>query len=97
MKNEFECMIESLGETTWGSLKPLGLDALTVRGDATTASARLIVELHEDSWDNRRTVLNKLVEVRGLFMDELALEFRFNHDDEAFDAPSGLVEYAAHR
>ncbi len=75
--DDFRVLIESLGETAVGYLKPLGLRSLTIEGDEAAGTARLAVCLSGDTWRLRGEALEKLVEIRLMFIDELALEFTF--------------------
>jgi hypothetical protein len=78
--DDFGVLIESLGETVVGYLKPLGLRRLEIEGDHVSGTAHLTICLTEDSWEHRGMALEKLLDIRVMFIDELAMEFSFTDD-----------------
>lgn len=88
--SDFGVLIQSLGETVVGYLKPLGLRGLRIEGDEAVGAARLTVCLTGDTWQRRGDALEKLLAIRLMFIDELALEFSF--DDEDAGCASGVRE-----
>ncbi len=88
--DDFGILIESLGETVVRYLKPLGLRGLTIEGDQAVGAAHLTVCLNHDTWQHRGAALEKLLPVRLMFIDELAVEFSFT--DDVSGCPAGVRE-----
>jgi hypothetical protein len=84
---DFGILINSVGEYTWGHLRSLGVRELRVAGDEAMLTATLAITLKNDSWETRLAALQRLADVRATFLDELALDFRFEGADADTASP----------
>ncbi len=76
--DSFRATVVSLGEWTLDNLKgTVPFTHIQVLADPSLGFARLTLTLDPDTWENRSAALDKLAEVRIMFLDELALEFSF--------------------
>jgi hypothetical protein len=93
--DEFDALINAMGEWTVGRLRDLGLVSLLIHGDPHVGQARMVVQLEKDTWEIRRKAVEALVEIRTLYMDEIAVEFSFTDREPALGrAQTRTYQYA---
>lgn len=80
---EFEALITSLGEHLVDYIGREHLQRLDVYGDEADGSAHIEVFLTENTWIQQSAVIDKMIELRAMFMDELAIDYRFAEVDSA--------------
>ena len=79
--NEFEALIHSLGEHLVITLGRDNLRRLDVFGDATDEAAYVEIVLADQSWASMSDAVDKMIEVREMFIDEISLDYRFASED----------------
>lgn len=81
--NEFAALISSLGESAVAYIGKDHLHRLDVYSDPTDGTAFLEIFLQDDSWAEQSRAIDKMIEIRGMFMDELSIEYRFVEEDSS--------------
>lgn len=81
MADEFQVLIDSLGNTSVGYLGNVA-ESVRITWNPTVSTALLNVHLREDGWAARQEAMDRLAPVREMFMDELALDFVFEACDD---------------
>lgn len=76
MRTEFEALIQSLGEHV---VDYLGTSVSTVRiwADELTETARIQICLREATWEAQARAIDKMLELRGMFLDDLSFDYYF--------------------
>lgn len=77
MPTDFEVLIASVGENSTARLRRLGLLRLRVLGMEALGTATIYVTLADPGWDNQGLALDAIQDVFEMFLDELALDVRF--------------------
>lgn len=97
MTSEAKALIDSLGNAMLGFLGD-SAELVRVRHDQYLGTATVSIVLCLDNWENRIAALRACESVRGMFEDELVLDFLFDDRGEPShgeDADSGAFAYAA--
>ena len=76
--NEFEAVIHSMGEHVVSYLGRDNVRAVTIWGDELSGSADISIVLAEDSWAAEERAIDRMVEVREMFLDDIAIDYRFD-------------------
>jgi hypothetical protein len=79
--NEFEALMSSLGEHVVGYIGQEHLARLFIYGDEVDLSASIEIFLEDESWASRTRAIDKMVEIREMFIDEISIDYRFVHED----------------
>lgn len=84
----FPATVRSLGETVVAWIGKDHLSRLEVYPDEADGAASVVVYLSDnDSWEEHSRAIDKMIEIRGMFMDDLAIDYRFAElDDETLAA-----------
>ena len=75
--NEFEATIHSLGEHVVDTLGRDNLDQVLVSADELTETAEITISLRRPTWAEQSRAIDRMVELRLLFMDDLSFDYRF--------------------
>lgn len=86
MSSDFRVTIDSLGNAALGFLGADAVEAVRVRWDEYLGTAQVGIVLRNDNWDTRIAVLERTDDLRGMFLDELVLDFVFEDRGEDVDA-----------
>jgi hypothetical protein len=92
---DFAVLVDSLGHMAVGWLGPVGARYVLVSTDEAVRTANVIIGLQSDDWEHREAAASRIADLRGMFLDELALTFSFEHahDDHLTDADESVREY----
>jgi hypothetical protein len=74
---DFRVLIDSLGNATLGMLSSAGLTSVRIFPEEAAGTAHLILELKQDGWVQRRAALERLAEVRSMFIDDIVFDYSF--------------------
>ena len=94
MQDDFGVIIDSLGNMALSWVP--GVESVHIYPDAEQGTATLEVCLRTDEWQVREAAVDKMVELRSMFIDELSIDYRFTRGAEdcgAQDRP-GARQYA---
>lgn len=77
--HEFEALIRSLGENIRDYLDSagVGMTRVTVEVDAFTQTAHVVVELRVRTWEAESKAIDVLLDVRGMFVDDISFDYEF--------------------
>lgn len=92
--DEFEAVIHSLGEHAVDYLGKDQLRQLAVFGDPLTGSARIEIVLAENSWDEQTRAIDKMLELRLMFLEELSFEYDFLSEDSCTPVMAERSDYS---
>ncbi len=81
--DDFQALISSLGESTVTYIGRDHLRSLDILGDEMDGTAFLQICLAEDTWDAQTRAVDKMLEIREIFLDELSVEYRFIDEDSS--------------
>ena len=93
----FDVVIRSLGESSIVYIP--GVHLVRIFADETDRTAHMEICLHDSSWAGREAAIDSLVDLRGMFIDDLSLSYTFSTetDSELSDAArSRSAVFAAH-
>lgn len=79
--NEFDAVIHSLGEHVVSYIGRDNLEAVRIWGDETSGTADISIVLKSQTWDAQERAIDKLVEVREVFLDDIAIDYRFDTEE----------------
>lgn len=83
----FPALVQSLGEHAVAYIGKERLLALNVFGDPTDMSAEVEIYLRDNSWDEQTRAIDLMIELREMYLDELAISYRFaERDSETAEA-----------
>ncbi len=93
MEDEFSLIIDSLGNLALSWVPDV--QAIRIYPDPVQGVACMEVCLRHDTWEQRERAVDKLVELRSMFIDDLSLSYRFTDGacECVTDAP-GARQYA---
>ena len=86
--NEFEATIHSLGEHVLTYLGRDHVQAVTIWGDGLSGTADISIVMVDASWATEERAIEKMVEVREMFIDDVAIDYRFDLEGSASRAGS---------
>lgn len=93
--DDFDALVHSLGEHSVSYLRrDLKLAQLSVFGDQLTGSAFVEIVLSHPTWEERGTAIDRMIEIREMFLDEISISYAI-HDDEDCDDPGVLKDREA--
>lgn len=75
--DEFTATIHSLGEHIVDGIGRDELKHVLVSGDELTSSVEITIVLSHPSWSVQQRAVDKMVELRALFLDEISFDYRF--------------------
>jgi hypothetical protein len=73
-------IIDSLGNTALSWVP--GVRSIRIHSDPVQGTALMDVCLYQSTWQAREAAIEKLVELRCTFLEDLALEYRFVDSDD---------------
>ncbi|MGL4178207.1 MAG: hypothetical protein ACRCSN_19300 [Dermatophilaceae bacterium] len=76
--NEFEAVINSLGEHVVSYVGKDNIGSVTIWADELTATADVAIVLASDTWEAEERAIDRMIEVRSVFLDEVAIDYRFD-------------------
>lgn len=82
MSNEFQALVSSLGEHSVAYIGKDNLRSLEVVADSHDHTAEVAIQLAVDSWENREAAIDAMIDVRGMFLGEMAIGYHFVEKDE---------------
>lgn len=77
----FTALIHSLGEHVVDYIGKDHLERLDVFGDEGDSSAHIEIFLSNQTWDEHSRAIDKMIELRAMFLDELSIDYRFVESD----------------
>lgn len=92
--DEFGALVHSLGEHSVDYIGKDRLKLLTVSGDPHSMSARVEICLQDNSWEEQTFVIDKMVEIRTMFLNELSIDYVFVDEDNCTRASAERSDYA---
>lgn len=78
--DEWQFLAESIGHCSADMLGRDHLHALTVVLDSRARTCTIFVELHKNSSEERLRAMRRLIDVEGMFLDEVTMSFDFVED-----------------
>lgn len=81
--DEFSALIQSLGEHAVDYIGKDNLLRLDVFGDEVDQSAHVEIFLCSEEWGDHSSAIDKMIELREMFMDDLAVDYRFAGADSS--------------
>lgn len=84
----FPALITSFGDYLVTMIGAENLDQLTVDGHEDSGAAEVEIKLRDNRWDEQLRVIERIGEVRTIFMDELSFSYRFLSAKETGDVPA---------
>jgi hypothetical protein len=79
----FEALLRSLLEQCVDYIRgDIDLEALRVTGDALSESAHVEIVLGKDTWEEQQVAIDHMVDIRSMFLGDLALSYSFLRHDE---------------
>ena len=78
--NGYEVTIHSLGEHVVSYLGRDHLKSVTIWGDELTATADISIVLSDDSWAEHERAIDKMIEIREMFLNDVAIDYRFDSE-----------------
>lgn len=78
--NEFEAIINSLGAQVLTYVGKERLTSVTIWGDERAGTADIALVLQDASWASQEYAVEKMIEVRSLFIDDVSIDYRFLTD-----------------
>jgi hypothetical protein len=81
--DDFQALMHSLGEHAVDYIGKDSLRRLDVFGDEADGAAYIEICLEENSWDERSRAIDKMLEIREMFLDEVSIEYRFIDEDSS--------------
>lgn len=84
---DFPALIHSIGEHAVSYIGRQNLAALSVAGDRVNGSAHIEIVLQDNSWTQQSRAIDKMIELRAMFMDEISLSYSFSGAD-VVDVPA---------
>lgn len=90
--DDFQALISSLGESTVTYVGKDKLATLTVFGDPADMTAAIELGLLENSWELQEHAIDKMLEIREMFMDDVAISYRFISPDSSTDEATAARE-----
>lgn len=79
--DEFGALITSLGEHLVVTVGKENLQRVDIFGDESDGSAHIEIVLVDDAWDRMSGAIDKMIEIREMFLDELSIDYRFADQD----------------
>lgn len=80
--NEFQALIHSLGEQILAYVGKQNLSSVRIWGDELSGTARVSLSLARPSWGSEGRAIDKMVDVREMFLTELSIEYSFDDSRE---------------
>lgn len=84
--NDFQAMVTSMMENAVDYIGKSRLLRLSVEADPGAGSAQIEIVLQDNSWASQSLAIDRMIELRSMFLDELSFEYAFLEADEADDA-----------
>lgn len=75
--DEFQAIIHSLGEHIVDGIGHDNLRHVLVSGDELTSTAEITIVLSRRTWEMQERAIEKMVDLREIFLDELSFDYRF--------------------
>lgn len=91
--DDFEALIHSLGEHSVDYIGKDRLRQLVVFGDALSETARIEICLTENTWSEQTRVIERMLELRAMFLDELSLDYLFVDEDNCTRTAAERSDY----
>jgi len=79
--DEFGALIHSLGEYTVTYIGEQNLARLDIFGDDVAGTAYIEIALADNTWPSQSAAVDKMIEIREMYFDELAIDYRFISED----------------
>lgn len=92
--DDSEALVHSLGEHCVDYIGKHNLRQLTATFDHMNGVAHVEICLANDSWSARESAIDKMIEVRQMFLDEVSVDYAFSGEGACIDVESSQVEYA---
>ncbi|WP_340539424.1 hypothetical protein [Nocardioides sp. GXZ039] len=81
--DDFQALISSLGESVVTYVGKDRLQSLYVFGDPGDMAAAIELGLAENTWEFQQHAIDKLIEIREMFLDEVSISYRFVTPDSS--------------
>lgn len=74
---EFQALVHSLGENVVDTIGKDRLSGVTVYGDDRIGTVDVEISLRSYTWDEQSRAIDKMIDIREMFMGEVALSYCF--------------------
>lgn len=81
--DDFDALVVSIGEHAVSYIGKAHLSGLFVFGDEVDMTAFVEIYLSSSSWAEQDRAIEKMIELRAMFMDDAAIDYRFVEPDES--------------
>lgn len=78
---DFQALVTSLGESTVTYLGKDNLLRLDVFADEIDMTAHIEIFLRDDSWAEQSRAIDKMIELREMFIEDISIGYRFSACD----------------
>lgn len=92
--DEFEALVHSVGENSVDYIGKDALKLLTVTGDPQSMAARVEICLEDNSWAEQTRVIDRMIEIRTMFLDELSIDYVFVDEDNCTRSAARRSDYS---
>lgn len=92
--DDFEALISSLGEHSVDYIGKDNLRQLAVFGDPGNLSARIEICLEENSWAEQTRAIDRMLELRRMFLDEISIDYAFLNEDSCSSTVAERSDYS---
>lgn len=79
--NDFKVLLESLMEQVKSYVGQDHLSYAQVVGDPLTETAEITLQLSDDTWTEQSRAIDKMIELRSMFLGELGIDYHFVRSD----------------
>lgn len=79
----FPALVQSFGELCLTYIGKENLSRLYVYADEGNGSIYVEIFLADNTWDEQARTIDKMIELREMFLDELAVDYRFVIEDSS--------------
>lgn len=88
-----EALVTSLGEHCVDYIGKNNVRQLTATFDGFNGIAHVEICLHNDSWSARESAIDKMIEVREMFIDHVSVDYAFSDEGACVETEKSQAEY----
>lgn len=75
--DDFRVLVQSVGEQIVDGIGRDRLERVAVVGDDRISTAEVEITLSDNSWDEQQRAIDKMIDVRGMFLGEVSISYCF--------------------
>lgn len=91
--DDHEALVTSLGEHCVDYIGKNNIRQLSASFDSVNGIAHVEICLDNDSWSARETAIDKMIEVRSMFLDEVSVDYAFSDEGACVETEKTQAEY----